>query len=223
MSNELVIYNDPKSQISEAIRTIRTNMKFSSVDKELKTILVTSSVPGEGKSFIAANLALAFACTGDRVLLVDCDIRKGRQHNIFNQTNKNGISNLLIDNVEENYKNYIHPSGIFNLDIIFRGSTPPNPSELLSSEKNKRLIKILSKEYDVVIFDGAPLSGLPDSLVLGTLMDGVILVSSAKQTTFSVLENSKKSLENVKANILGVVFNRSEVNHSKYYYGRYYE
>ena len=222
MNNELIIYNDPKSQISEAIRTIRTNMQFSNIDKNIKTILVTSSMPGEGKSFTAANLAAAFACGGDKVLLVDCDIRKGRQHNIFNQPNKSGLSNLLIDNVEENHSNYIHPSGVFNLDILFKGSTPPNPSELLSSEKNKRLINILSKEYDVIIFDGAPLNGLPDSLVISSLVDGVIIVSAAKQTTLKALESSKRSLANVKANILGVVLNKSEVKTGKYY-SKYYE
>lgn len=222
MNSELIIYNDPKSPISEAIRTIRTNMQFSSIDKNIKTILVTSSMPGEGKSFTAANLAVAFACGGSKVLLVDCDIRKGRQHKIFDQSNKSGLSNLLIDNVEENYANYIHPTGVFNLDILLKGSTPPNPSELLSSEKNKRLVSILAQNYDIVIFDGAPLNGLPDSLVISSLVDGVIVVSSAKQTTISALEFSKKSLENVKANILGVVLNRSEVKANKYY-GKYYE
>lgn len=223
---DLVICNDPKSSMSEAIRTLRTNLQFASVDKKIKTMLVTSSVPGEGKSFIAANLAIAFANSGSRVLLVDCDIRKGRQHTIFGFHNKKGLSNLLLKDIAEVYTNYVHESGIKNLDIIFKGTTPPNPSELLNSDKNKRLINILRDQYDIIIFDSAPINGLPDSLVMSTLVDGVIIVTGAKSTSFSLLGDTKKNLQNVNANILGVVLNRTEVKKSKYYggyYGSYYE
>lgn len=225
-NTELIIYNDPKSSMSEAIRTLRTNLQFSSVDKKIKTILITSSVPGEGKSFVAANLAVAFADSGSKVLLVDCDIRKGRQHAIFGLNNKKGLSNLLLKDVEEAYKNYIYDSRIKNLELIFKGITPPNPSELLNSEKNKQLINILKQEYDVVILDGAPIHGLPDSLVMSTLVDGVIIVTGAKSTSISLVEETKKSLENVNANILGIVLNRTEPKNNKYYggyYGHYYE
>lgn len=223
---ELVIQSDPKSAISEAIRTLRTNLQFSSVDKKIKTILVTSSIPSEGKSFIAANLAVAFAQSGTKVLLVDCDIRKGRQHTIFNSHNKKGLSNLLLKDVEKEYKSYIYDSGIKNLDIIFKGITPPNPSELLNSSKNKQLINILKEEYELIIFDGAPITGLPDSLVVSTLVDGAIIVTSAKSTSFALVEDTKKKLENVKANILGVVLNNTEPKKNNYYggyYGSYYE
>lgn len=223
---ELVIQNDPKSAMSEAIRTLRTNLQFSSVDKKLKTILITSSVPGEGKSFIAANLAVAFAQSGTKVLLVDCDIRKGRQHSIFGLHNKKGLSNLLIKDVAQEYKSYIYSSGIKNLDIIFKGITPPNPSELLNSSKNKHLINILKEEYELIIFDGAPITGLPDSLVVSTLVDGTIIVTSSKSTSFTLVEDTKKKLENVKANILGVVLNNTETKKNRYYgdyYGTYYE
>jgi len=225
-NTELIIYNDPKSSMSEAIRTLRTNLQFSSVDKKIKTILITSSVPGEGKSFVAANLAVAFADSGSKVLLVDCDIRKGRQHAIFGLNNKKGLSNLLLKDVDEAYKNYIYDSRIKNLELIFKGITPPNPSELLNSEKNKQLVSILKEEYDVVIFDGAPIHGLPDSLVMSTLVDGVIVVTGAKSTSISLVEETKKSLQNVNANILGIVLNRTEPKKSKYYggyYGHYYE
>lgn len=219
--NELIINNDPKSSMSEAIRTLRTNLQFSSVDKKIKTILITSSIPGEGKSFIAANLAASFADTGIKVLLVDCDIRKGRQHTIFNRHNKKGISNLLLKDISETYRNYIYDTEIKNLELIFKGVTPPNPSELLNSEKNKQLVNILREEYDLVIFDGAPINGLPDSLVMGTLVDGVIIVTAAKRTSFSLVEDSKKRLENVNANILGVVLNYVDVKKSNYYGGYY--
>lgn len=222
MYQELVLNHDPKSIISETIRTLRTNLQFASVDKKLRTILITSSVPGEGKSFIAANLAVAFAQSGSRVLLVDCDIRKGRQHYIFGCHNKAGLSNLLLENVGEKYSEYIQETKIKNLSVMFRGVTPPNPSELLGSEKNKELIRILKENYDIVIFDSAPINGgLTDSLIMGTLVDGVVIVSAHKETPISLLNNTKKSLENVNANILGVVLNRAS-SKSKKYYGHYY-
>lgn len=222
MYQELVLNNDPKSIISETIRTLRTNLQFASVDKKIKTILITSSVPGEGKSFIAANLACAFAQSGSRVLLVDCDIRKGRQHYIFNSHNKSGLSNLLLENVKEKYMDYIQETRIKNLSVMFRGVTPPNPSELLGSSKNKELIEILRNEYDIVIFDSAPINGgLTDSIIMSTLVDGAVIVSSCKETPISLLNNTKKSLQNVNANILGVVLNRAS-SKSKKYYGHYY-
>ncbi len=223
MQNELILNYDPKSVISETIRTLRTNLQFSSVDKTLKTILVTSSMPREGKSFIAANLAVAFAQSGTKVLLVDCDIRKGRLHYIFGSHNQKGLSNLLLENVEETYKNYIKRTKIENLSIMFRGVTPPNPSELLGSEKNKELISILKKQYDMVIFDSAPVNGgLTDSLIMGRLVDGVVIVSAYKKTPINVLKNTKKSLETINANILGVVLNQMNTS-SQQYYGHFYE
>lgn len=225
MYNELVLNNDPKAIISETIRTLRTNLQFASVDKKVKSILVTSSMPGEGKSFIASNLAIAFAQSGSRVLLVDCDIRNGRQHYIFGTHNHKGLSNLLLDDVGK-YIEYIYKTGIDNLEVMFRGVTPPNPSELLGSSKNKELVKILENNYDIVIFDSAPINGgLTDSLIMGTLVDGVIIISACKQTSINILNDTKKSLENVNANILGVVLNKADTKQRKYYghyYGNYY-
>ena len=223
MYKELVINNEPKSTISETIRTLRTNLQFASVDKKINSILITSSMPGEGKSFIAANLALAFAQNDKKVLLVDCDIRKGRQHQIFGTHNQKGLSNLLLEEtVEDTFKNYIFKTKIPNLSVMFRGSTPPNPSELLGSAKNKSLIDLLSKKYDIVIYDSAPVSGgLTDSLIMGTLVDGVIIVSKYKTTPINLLNSTRKSLDNVNANVLGVVLNQTENKASKYY-GHYY-
>lgn len=219
---DLIICTDSKSGISEAIRTLRTNLQFSSIDKKLKTILVTSSVPGEGKSFVAANLAVSLANSGNRVLLVDCDIRRGRQHHIFGFPNKKGLSNLLLEDVGQVYRSYINESKIPNLYLMFKGVTPPNPSELLNSEKNKRLIASLSNNFDIIVFDGAPINGLADSLVVSTQVDGVILVTAYKETSKTLLEDTKKNLETVGANVMGVVLNRTDMNKSKYY-GHYYE
>lgn len=221
MDNELIINADPKSSMSEAIRTLRTNLQFASVDRKIKTILITSSVPGEGKSFIAANLAAAFANTGSKVLLVDCDIRKGRQHRIFGDHNKKGLSNLLLDDVNKVLDEYINETPIKNLNTIYKGMTPPNPSELLNSDKNKQLVKVLSDKFDIVIFDAAPVNGMSDSLIMSRLVDGVILVTAYKETAMTLLEETKKSLQTVNANILGVVLNRTNPKKNKYY-GHYY-
>jgi len=222
MKNELVVIGNPKSNIAEAIRTVRTNLQFSSVDEEIKTILVTSSVPSEGKSFISSNLAVAFAQNDSKVLIVDCDMRKGRVHKIFNVTNEKGLSNLLIDEVEDEFKHYIRKTKIDNLYILTMGTVPPNPSELLDSIKNKLLIKVLKKKFDYIIFDGVPINGLTDSLIMARLVDKVVIVSALKQTKMELLENTKRSLQSVGADIAGVIVNKTPAIHNNYY-GHYYE
>ena len=178
MENELIVHEKPKSNVSEAFKTIRTNLQFSSVDEEVKSILVTSSIPGEGKSFVSANLAVAFAQAGNRVLIVDCDLRRGRQHNIFKVNNNLGLSNLLIDNTDKKDDKYFHKTEINNLFVLPRGIVPPNPSEILASEKNKNLVKILEKTFDMVIYDGPPVNGLADSIIMAGIAKKVIIVSS---------------------------------------------
>ncbi len=218
---DLIICKDSKSGISEAIRTLRTNLQFTSIDKSMKTILITSSVPSEGKSFVAANLAVSLANSGKNVLLIDADIRRGRQHRIFGFHNKKGLSDLLLDNASQVYSSYISRTDIPNLYLMCKGSTPPNPSELLNSEKNKKLITTLSNNFDIIILDGAPINGLADSLVLSTLVDGVIVVAAERETTKTILESTKKNLDNVEANMIGVVLNKSEKSKNSYYYGYY--
>lgn len=221
MNNELILEKNPKSSIAEAIRIIRTNIQFSSVDKKVKTILVTSSVSGEGKSFISSNLSVAFAQNGSKVLVVDCDMRKGRLHKIFNMSNDKGLSNLLLDNIDENYKEYIKKTKINNLYLLSSGIIPPNPSELLDSEKNQKLITLLRDKFDYIIFDGTPIGGLTDSIIMTKFVDKVVVVCSVNYTKVDQLENTKKSLENIGANIAGVIVNRVPEVHSEYY-GNYY-
>ena len=219
---ELLVQKYPKSVVSESIKTLRTNLQFSSVDSELKTILVTSSIPGEGKSFISANLAISFTQTDKKVLIVDCDMRKGRQHRIFKLSNTKGLSNLLIDDMT-NYKDYINKTSIKNLYVMTRGTVPPNPSELLNSNKNSELIKRLRSKFDIIIFDGVPCNGLPDSIIMSKLVDKVLIVSSESVTPRSVLESTKKQLKNVEAPVAGDVLNNVNRKNSKYgkYYGYY--
>ena len=219
MKDELILNSDPKSVISETIRTLRTNLQFASVDNAINTILVTSSIPGEGKSFISANLAISFTQTGKSVLLVDCDMRKGRQHRIFKVSNSKGLSNLLIDDISK-FSKYVNNTHIENLSLITRGTVPPNPSELLNSKKNKALINLLKDRYDVVIFDGVPCNGLPDSIIMSTLVDSVLIVSSDGLTPKNALDMTKDSLEKVGAPITGSILNNISRKGSAY--GRYY-
>lgn len=218
--DDLAVENKPNSLASESIRTLRTNLLFSAVDEELKTILVTSSIPGEGKSFITANLAASFAQNGKKVVIVDCDLRKGRQHKIFGASSKIGLSGLLLNDIKH-YKNYLVNTKVKNLDLIPRGVLPPNPSELLNSKKNEALIKELSKDYDIVLLDGAPIAGLSDSLIISSLVDKTILVSAINSTPKTELKNAIKSLENIGAHLAGIVINKVQArknSHGGYYY-----
>lgn len=219
--HDLIVHNDPKSPVSEGIRTVRTNLQFSNVDGNLKKIMITSSMPGEGKSFTSANLATAFAQNGYSVLIVDCDMRKGRMHKIFKIGNQKGLSNLLIDNVEKNYNKYIKSTHVKNISILPSGTVPPNPSELLNSDNNKKLIKILEQEYDYIIFDCVPVNGLPDSLIMTELVDKVMVVCANNVTPIDLLLKTKQSLDTVNALVAGVIINKANGNYNKYY-GHYY-
>lgn len=222
-NEELIVHANSKSIVSEGIKTVRTNLQFSSVDKKLKSILVTSSIPGEGKSFVSANLATAFAQNGNRVLLVDCDLRKGRQHYVFNVKNDRGLSNLLISNNEISYNQFFKKTPVTNLYLLTMGTIPPNPSELLGSIKNRKLTKLLNEHFDIVIYDGVPVNGLPDSLVMSKLVDKVVVVTELKQTPFELLENTVKSLQKVNADIAGIVVNKvASTGKNSYTYGNYY-
>ena len=222
-NTDLIVSERPNAAASESIRNLRTNLQFSSVDSDLTTILVVSSIPSEGKSFVSANLAISFAQTGKKVLLIDCDLRKGRQHKIFGVSGHKGLSNLLIGDIGS-YSDYIVKTDVKNLSLLPRGTFPPNPSELLNSKKNSTLIEILKNRYDIVILDGAPITGLSDSLILSSIVDKTLLVASINRTPKNDLINAKKSLENVGAKLAGVVANnvvakRGTYGGYYYYYG----
>lgn len=223
MNSDLIVANNPKSSIAEAIKNIRTNLQFSSVDEQVKAILITSSISGEGKSFVASNLAVAFAQAGTKVLIVDCDMRRGRQHTIFHVENIVGLSNLLIDEVDKKFKKYIQKTRYENIFVLPMGVIPPNPSELLASEKNKQLCKILKENFDLVIYDGVPIGGLADSVIMADLVDKIVIVSAYKQTPMEVLQNTKKGLEKFEDKIAGVILNKFPSQKDHYYYGGYYQ
>lgn len=221
MNNELIVANNPKSGVAEAIKTIRTNLLFSSIDEPVKSILMTSSMSGEGKSFVSANLAVAFAQAGVKVLIVDCDLRRGRQHKIFNIDNEQGLSNLLLDDVDKNYKKYIKKTRYENIYVLPMGIVPPNPSELLASAKNKQLAKLLKQKFDLVIYDGVPVGGLTDSIIMADLVDKIVIVSAYKITPVEFLANTNKALEKFKDKIAGVILNKFPSS-KDHYYSKYY-
>lgn len=226
MKNELITFTSPKSSVSEAFRTLRTNIQFINVNNKAKSILVTSTVPGEGKSWVSANLAITFAQAGKKVILVDADMRKGRQHEVFELSNENGLSNYLVSIVEDNkieLSNYIKQTVVENLYIVTAGIIPPNPSELLTSQKMSDLIKELEDTADIVIFDGTPSTIVTDALILAKDISTTLIVTSHKQTKMEDLKQIKKSIENVGGKIAGVVVNKVPRSQKIYGGGYYYE
>ena len=216
IGDELLVDKYPKSIVSESIKSLRTNLQFSSVDDGFKTILVTSSNASEGKSFVSSNLAISFAQANKKVLLVDCDLRKGHLHKLFNLPNLNGFSTLLTDDLA-NYKKYIKKTHIKNLSIIPRGVYPPNPSELLGSQKCKDLIAALKAKYDIIIFDGAPCNGVTDSVIMATNVDETLIVVRDARTPKNTLDTTRDSLKKVNAHITGIVLNGVNRKIAKYY------
>lgn len=220
MSTDLVINVNPKSIFSEAIKTIRTNLAFSTIEKEIKVILLTSPQAGDGKSFITSNLAVAYAQEDKKVLVVDCDLRKGRQHEIFEVMNltSGGYSNLILG-YKENIKldKYIVSTTNKNIDLLPTGPTPPNPVELLGSEKNKNLIAQLKNQYDIILLDCPPVLGLSDSMIMTKYSDANIIVVSSRKTKIENLEKAKKVFVQANAKITGVVINRASVKDNSYY------
>ncbi|WP_406944939.1 CpsD/CapB family tyrosine-protein kinase [Halobacillus sp. SY10] len=213
---QLIAHENPKSPIAEQFRTIRTNLQFTSVDTDLETMLVTSASPSEGKSITTANTAVVFAQQGKKTLLVDADMRKPTIHYTFRVDNTKGLSNYLVKShlVTE----LASKTDVEHLDVIPCGPIPPNPSELLGSDKMKSFIKEAKKTYDVVIFDMPPVLAVADAQVLSNAVDGVLLVVRSKQTEKEAIQKAKEQLDQTKANILGVVLNDQDIKSSNYYY-----
>jgi capsular exopolysaccharide synthesis family protein len=220
---ELITHYSPKSTASESYRGIRTSLLFSSADKVPKIILVTSAGPSEGKTLTSTNLAITMSQAGSRVIIVDCDMRKPKVHKMFNLSRDMGMSSLLVsDDLESLLNDVILESGIPNLDVIPCGPIPPNPSEIIGSQKMNRIMEALGNRYDRIIVDSPPVTAVTDSTVLAKFVDGVMLVVHAGVTPKQIVKTGLEQIQSVDANILGAVLNDVDTGKESYYYYQYY-
>ncbi|MEI3336164.1 MAG: CpsD/CapB family tyrosine-protein kinase [Clostridium sp.] len=211
----LIVEKNSNSISAEAYKTLRTNIQYSSFDKEIKTILVTSTIPGEGKSTIAGNLALSFAQQDKKVLVIDCDLRKPALHKMFKLSNFKGLSDVIVGNSDLEKVMYNYRD---NFDILTSGKIPPNPSEILASNAMTMLLEKLKTMYDIIIIDSAPLQAVTDAQIISNKVDGTLLVIRAGLTKREAILQAKELLNQVNAKILGVVLNGAENNSEKHYY-----
>ena len=228
MKKELVTEQDPKSPISEVFRTLRTNIQFMTTKGKSKSILITSTMPGEGKSWVASNLAVTFAQAGKKVVLVDADMRKGRVYSIFGVSPRPGLSNYLsgVDwddrEATNDLADYIQETDVENLYVIAAGNVPPNPSELLVSDQMTELMERLKDLCDIIIFDGTPSQLVTDSLILTRIVDSTVIVTASKETKKEDLKRVIKNIKNVGGKIAGIVVNKVPVDAKKYEQSYYY-
>jgi capsular exopolysaccharide synthesis family protein len=212
----LVAMYDSKSPISEQYRTIRTNIQFSSIDQEIKTLMVSSSGPGEGKSTTAANLAVVFAQQGKKVLLVDSDMRKPTVQYTFNQVNTYGLTSVLTK--EMTLDKAVRETDGENLFILTSGPIPPNPAELLGSNAMEQFLESAKELFDIILFDTPPLLSVADSQILANKCDGAILVVSSGRTEREQMVKAKEILDSAQSKLLGVVLNNKKIENTDYYY-----
>lgn len=222
LNERLITALEPRHPIAESYRSIRTNLRFSTIDHKLHTLLITSSMAGEGKSVTAANLAIVMAQLGLSVILVDADMRKPTQHKLFHLSKQPGLSDaLLADGISP--QRYLHEVDVPNLHLLPSGVTPPNPAELLSSKRMQQLIKDLHSDADVVIIDTPPILVVTDAAVLTSEVNDVVLVVNAKQTQRSTLVRAIEALRKIDAHLCGVIVNElSRSSRGYVYYGEYY-
>ncbi|PID58119.1 hypothetical protein CSB45_05380 [candidate division KSB3 bacterium] len=219
---DTVVALDPKSTVSEAYRSLRTNVMFSSLERG-PVMLVTSAGPAEGKSITVANLAITMAQSGSHTLIIDCDLRKPRIHHIFNiPGNHGGFTEMIAALGETRRRVTVTRTKIPNLDIIPCGKIPPNPSELLSSERTKVLIDALGKKYDKILIDSPPINVVTDPVILSQIVGGVILVIKAGETGRDLIRRARDQILNVNANLIGSVLNSVDMQKDSHYYYSYY-
>ncbi len=222
IATRLITHFDPKSPISEAYRTLRTNIQFKNHKSKKIVALITSSAPKEGKSTTVANLAITMAQLGSKTVLIDTDLRRPVIHSIFNLRKETGVTNYLVG--KAGVEDIVKPTFVDNLSVVTSGPLPPNPSELLGSEGMERFIEDLRSHYDVILFDSPPVIAVTDSAILSTMVDGVVLVIKAHQTHREAIKRAKTLLDNANANILGCLLNSVNIDrtYGTYYYYYYY-
>ena len=219
-SNEIISLINLKSPVTEAYRTLLTNIEYSSVDKQIQMIAVTSSAPSEGKTTTATNLAVAYSETGKNVLLVDCDLRKPRLHKVFNTSNLIGLTSVLAS--KSSLNDTVKPVKD-GLSILTSGPIPPNPVELIRSNMMEQLINTLRDLFDVVIFDTPPVGLVTDAAIISSKLDGVVLVVASGKSQIEATLSAKENLQNVNANLLGAVVTMIPIDTRGYQYYTYGE
>lgn len=224
MMKNIIVSKNPKSPASEAFRTLRTNLQFSTIDESIKSLVVTSAGPAEGKSTVISNLAVAMAQSGKKVLLIDCDLRKPTIHKKIGLPNSGGMTNLLIQ--KKQIDECIMETDVQNLYVITSGPIPPNPAELLGSNRMKALIKEFENVFDITLIDAPPVLAVTDAQILSKICNGTIITTAHGQTEKEAIIKTKELLDTTDSKILGIVFNKIPMKKShKYgkYYGAYYE
>lgn len=216
----LITVTNPRSPVSEAFRALRTNIDFSSVDEQIQVIMVTSSGPEEGKSTVTANLAAAYAQSDKKVVLIDADLRKPTGHRTFSLSNRYGLSSLLSQQAE--MTEVIQESGVPNLSVITSGPIPPNPAEMLASNRMSRVLQELRQKFDIILVDTPPLLAVTDAQLMASKSDGVIMVVSYGKVKRDIAAKAKGNLDRVGAKMLGVVLNNVKRKASEGYYYYYY-
>ena len=219
---ELITHLNPKSPVAEAYRILRTNISFSGLDQPYRTLMVTSAGHSDGKSTTLSNLGVAMAQAGSRVLIIDCDLRKPMQHKIFGLPNRQGVSNLFVE--EFDLETVVQATPVAGLEVLTSGPIPPNPSELLGSQKMQRLLEKVRGNYDLTLIDVPPVVAVADAAILSSQVDGVILVVKAGNTRIDMIKQGKELLENGNARVIGVVLNGMPISKDDYaYYYNYGE
>ncbi|MGN1401822.1 MAG: CpsD/CapB family tyrosine-protein kinase [Bacillus sp. (in: firmicutes)] len=214
---KLIARYNPKSPISEQYRTIRTNIQFAAVDKEIRTLMVSSSNPGEGKSTTAANLAVVFAQQGKKVLLIDADMRKPTVHYTFNMTNTFGLTSVLTRKAA--FRDTVQQTEDENLSVLSSGPIPPNPAELIGSKMMTRTIEEMKNEFDLIIFDTPPILAVADAQIIARTCDGAVLVVGCHKTENDQAVKAKGMLHSAGAKLLGAVLNQKKMaSEDQYYY-----
>ena len=218
--SRMLVHFSHRAPEAEAYRMLNTNIQFGEVDKPIRTLLITSSAPGEGKSITAANLGITMAQSGERVLLVDTDMRKPMLHRLFRLERQPGLTDFFLGEAE--MQDIMKNTQIDNLSIITSGATPPNAPQLLASQKMKELIEELKGQFDIIVFDSPPVTVVTDPVVLGSNLDAVCLVIEAEGTNRDIALKAKEILTNVNANLFGVILNKVDVRKGYGYYYYYY-
>ncbi len=218
--NEVALLASGQSIASEAYRILRTNLQFAGIDRPLRTLMISSPAPGEGKSLTASNLGAAFAQTGQRVLLVDADLHRPRLHRIFGLRNNVGLTTALLE-VRPAVDGLLQETKVPGLQVLTSGPLPPNPAELLGSARMRELIQTLLAAADIVIFDTPPVTALSDAAIMSSQVDGVLMVMGAGETRREVARRALGALERVNARVIGALLNRMPIQNGGYYYYYY--